>query len=251
MGWIQFIQIAKEASWHDSSLYLIHTLALSVTSYVAKWWFLHLLLVTKRTSQLTEHTASVHSDYDIKVRQLYVGNGGRLLPLVLIAAVAPVQGCHSLSEVVWQSWEANHSLDVSAASILAWECVSVWVFRFLSLQPRGALTGLTRRRDTRRDYQRTFELTFEEAAVGERATDLRIFAGHKVTHSVSTLSASQSNSSQAPDHWGGRGEANMFPLSRLLCFRHKNTAMKINLDVLSGCNLAIRMRGICRRSPIC
>lgn len=37
MGWIQFIQIAKEASWHDSSLYLIQGLVLSVTSYMAKW----------------------------------------------------------------------------------------------------------------------------------------------------------------------------------------------------------------------
>lgn len=44
------------------------------------------------------------------------------------------------------------------------------------------------------------QLTFEEVAMGEGTTDLRIFAGHKVTHSVSTQSASQSNSSQARDH---------------------------------------------------
>lgn len=49
MGWIQFIQIAKEASWHDSSLYLIQGLVLSLTSYMAKWGFLHLLLIMKRT----------------------------------------------------------------------------------------------------------------------------------------------------------------------------------------------------------
>lgn len=48
------------------------------------------------------------------------------------------------------------------------------------------------------------QLTFEEFAVGEGTTDLRIFAGHKVTHSVSTQSASQSNSSQAGDHGGAR-----------------------------------------------
>lgn len=37
MGWVQFIQIAKEASWNYSSLYLIQGLVLSVTSYVANW----------------------------------------------------------------------------------------------------------------------------------------------------------------------------------------------------------------------
>lgn len=45
MGWIQFIQIAKEAGWHDSSLYLIQGLVSSVTSYLAKLWFLHLIII--------------------------------------------------------------------------------------------------------------------------------------------------------------------------------------------------------------
>lgn len=64
------------------------------------------------------------------------------------------------------------------------------------------------------------QLTFEEVAVGEGTTDLRIFAGHKVTHNVSTDSASQSNSSQARDHRGPRQgqERNMSPLWRLLWF---------------------------------
>ncbi len=46
------------------------------------------------------------------------------------------------------------------------------------------------------------QLPFEEVAVGERTTDLRMLAGHKVTHTVSTQSASQSNSSQARDYGG-------------------------------------------------
>lgn len=47
------------------------------------------------------------------------------------------------------------------------------------------------------------QLTFEEIAVGERTTDAQRFAGHKVTHSVSTLSATVSQSNYASAHTGG------------------------------------------------
>lgn len=47
------------------------------------------------------------------------------------------------------------------------------------------------------------QLTFEEIAVGERTTDAQRFAGHKVTRSVSTLSATVSQSNYASAHTGG------------------------------------------------
>lgn len=36
MGWLHFIQIGKEASWHDSSLWLIQGLQLSLSSHIAE-----------------------------------------------------------------------------------------------------------------------------------------------------------------------------------------------------------------------
>lgn len=47
------------------------------------------------------------------------------------------------------------------------------------------------------------QLTFEGITMGAGTTDLRIFAGHKVAHNVSTPRDSQRKSSQARDHGGG------------------------------------------------
>lgn len=65
------------------------------------------------------------------------------------------------------------------------------------------------------------QLTFVNVAVGDGTTDLWIFAGHKVTHSVSTQSASRRNSSQATREHGGAQQGqdrNMFPLWRFIWF---------------------------------
>lgn len=71
------------------------------------------------------------------------------------------------------------------------------------------------------------QLTIEEVTMGDATTDLCIFAGHKVTHSVSNQSASQSNSSQARDHGVPQQgqDRNMSPLWRFLWFIMPNVKL--------------------------
>lgn len=211
MGWFQFIQIAKKPSWHDSSLYLIQGLVLSVTSYMAKWWFLHLLLIIKMCFCTTLAPAATISLPISCVREMRATShfGSVLMPpYYQCSAVTSL----SLSETVWQFWQANLSLDVSLLSFLnEWvceclcECMQTWEgFYFTLTEGEHWLVWCWTSEEARHPLRLSVnvELTFEEVAVGEGTTDLWILAGHKVTHSVSTQSASQNNSSQARD-WGG------------------------------------------------
>lgn len=142
MGWIQFIQIAKEPSWHDSSLCLIQGLVLSVTSYMAKWWFLHFLLVMKTffCTTLTQ-TVTILMPITItdcvcvcKIRQpSYQCSAVTTLPLYV---------------VFWLFGWANRFLYWSLLSIInkkwicVYVCVGIWSGGVGSLWNRVVLTSL-------------------------------------------------------------------------------------------------------------
>lgn len=78
--------------------------------------------------------------------------------------------------------------------------------------------------------------------MGEGTTDLRIFGGHKVTHSVSTQSASQGNSSQARDHREPRQgqDRNMSPsLEVFMVYNAKCQTLAVTDTTLMKTNSAV------------
>lgn len=116
----------------------------------------------------------------------------------------------SQSQVVWQFWQANVSLDVSLLSFLSQSIVFLCSHGgregmgcFFSLWQRGALTSLMSnycRGETPVEIISECSANICGGCHGSRNTDLRVFTGHKVTHSVSTGSACLNRTSQAWDH---------------------------------------------------
>lgn len=211
MGWIQFSQIAKEASWHYSSLYLIQGLVHSVTSHTAKWWFLHSLLITRRTRV-----------YGPKNRTSLGVSATVALPFPLFQRSFAARGNPGPFPILAQSCWKFFKGCVTSRTLLMFHCFQYWMEAFVWVYTRhggrggGFLTVLQRGVGTslmsnqRRSKPRTESNSGASAKVlrraqwGEGTADLWIFTGHKVEHNVSTDSASRSNSSQATDHRGGK-----------------------------------------------
>lgn len=207
MGWIQFSQIAKEASWHDSSLYLIQGLH-SVTSHTAKWWFLHSLLITRRTRI-----------YGPKNRTSPGVSATVALPFWLFQCSFAARGNPGPFPILAQNCWKFFKGCVTSRTLLMFHCLQYWMEAFVWVDARhegGFLTVLQSRVGTSlmlnqwRSKPRIESNSAASAKVlrrtqwGEGTADLWIFTGHKVEHNVSTDGASNSNSSQATDHRGGK-----------------------------------------------
>lgn len=207
MGWIQFSQIAKEASWRDSSLYLIQGLVHSVTSHTAKWWFLHSLLITRRTLV-----------YGPKDRTSLGVSATVALPFWLVQCSFAVCGNPGPFPVLAQKCWKFFKGCVTSRTLLMFHCFQYWMEAFVWVYTRhggGGSYSITEQSwdlmlNQWRSKPRIESNSGASAKVlrrtqwGEGTADLWIFTGHKVEHNVSTDSASHSNSSQATDHRGGK-----------------------------------------------
>lgn len=207
MGWIQFSQIAKEASWRDSSLYLIQGLVHSVTSHTAKWWFLHSLLITRRTrvygpKSRTSPGVSATVALAFWLFQRSFAARGNPGPFPILA-----QNC-------WKFFKGC----VTSRTLLMFHCFQYWMEAFVWVCARhegGVSYSITERSGDEFDVEPVKKQTshrdsgasakvLRRTQWGEGTADLWIFTGHKVEHNVSTDSATHSNSSQATDHRGGK-----------------------------------------------
>lgn len=132
MGWIQFSQIAKEASWHYSSLYLIQGLVHSVTSHTAKWWFLHSLLITRRTRV-----------YGPKNRTSLGVSATVALPFPLFQRSFAARGNPGPFPILAQSCWKFFKGCVTSRTLLMFHCFQYWMEAFVWVYTRHEGGGVS------------------------------------------------------------------------------------------------------------
>lgn len=182
MGWIQFTQIAKEASCHDSSPYLIQGLV---------YW------VTCHSGWMVISSFPPHYGQDASL-QTQKAELPQTIPTIICWETQDLFFfCFNSSSELSRTRVKRISLDIPPFLIL-----NGCVCSCAHTRTRGSLLVLksrpTKRRVTRQTLPRSLK---KDTAGGKGAANLWIFTGQKVEHNVSTDSGSRRLPCQATDHW--------------------------------------------------